>query len=71
MPQDMEKKPQERGERRERAAGDAPDASVEYRHMRHDQSVREDLRQEVLGAFGRHASGSWHITHPPFRYSEI
>ena len=26
---------------------------------------------EVLGAFGRHASGSWHITHPPFRYSEI
>ena len=24
-----------------------------------------------LGAFGRHASGSWHITHPPFRYSEI
>ena len=26
---------------------------------------------EVLGAFGRHASGSWHINHPPFRYSEI
>ena len=34
----------------------------------------EELPQralEVLGTLGGHASGSWHITHPPFPYSVV
>ena len=61
-------------------ACDIKDSRQDSKHDGRDQREliaahgADELQQrafEILGALGRGTSGSWHITHPPFPYSEI